>query len=167
MHPPALGDRGCPLFARNGFERIDFRPDLAAELFGCGVEIDLDLAHPSAGRGFEPPRRVRGRPAACRDQGKRAPVVHVGVVLPGEADTAVQLDIFLGAIGQRIQAGDAGGSCHLTQFGTIGANHGQAMQRVGAGQFQLDIHVRTLVLDRLIPADLLAEGDAPAVPMAS
>ena len=165
LHPPALGDRDCALFARNGFERIDFRPDLAAQLLGCGVEIDLDLAHPRAGRGVEHPLCVRGRAAECRDQGERAPVVHVGVVLPGETDAAMHLDAVLRAVlgGNGCQRRGHGGRELVGGCFVVPALLGCLVQSAGGipygrrGPFGGGDHPGALVLDGLELADRPAE----------
>ena len=98
LHPAALGDRGVALrAARNRLERGHFRADLLAQLLGVRVEVDVELAHAGRGRDVDDLLRVVGGAAEAGRKHERAPVVDVGVVLPGEADTAVHLDAVLGA----------------------------------------------------------------------
>jgi hypothetical protein len=99
LHPAALGDRGVAfLAAGQRLEAGHFLADLLAELLGLRVEVDVQLAHPRSGGQVDHPLRVVRRLAEAGHQHERAPVVHVGVVFPGEADTAVHLDAVLRAV---------------------------------------------------------------------
>ena len=79
----------------------------------------------------------------------------VGVVLPGEPDTAVDLHAPLGAGGVGVtgeSAGDGHGDGDLV---LVAAPHG--VPGGGPGQLERAEHVRTAVLDRLVLADRPAE----------
>ena len=66
---------------------------------------------PGGGRDVDHLLRVVGGPAEAGGQHERAPVVDVGVVLPGEADAAVHLDAVLRAVlgGDGCERGGDGG----------------------------------------------------------
>ena len=71
----------------------------------------------------------------------------------------MQLHGFFGGKAERIEAGNPRRRRRLRQFGALGVDHRDAVQRMGAGDFDLDIHVGALVFDALIAADGLAKGD--------
>ena len=86
--------------------------------------------------------------------------IELQIVLPGHADAAMQLD----AGGADLAAGIGGGGlCHRDRerrigFALIDRPGGVIGQRFGV--LDLDQHVGAFVLDALIAADRLAEGDA-------
>ena len=168
-HPTALGDCGGPFFARNRLQRSNFRADLAAELLGLGVQVDVDLAHPGAGRCVDDELRVIGGATECRDDPKCPTVVDVGVVLPGETDAAVHLDAVLRAPlrGGRGQGrGDSGREfrCGFPVFNVLVealVDRPGGVPHRGDGPLGVGGHLRALVLDALElpdrPAELLAD----------
>src|SRR3954454_12615554 len=61
-----------------------------------------------------------GQAAERQRGGVGAAVVHVAVELPGEAHAAMNLDVVLGAVLDRLRRADAGGSRRFRQFGGVG-----------------------------------------------
>src|SRR5215472_3596779 len=89
-----------------------------------------------------------------------AAVIHVAVELPGEAHAAMDLDVVLGAMLERLGRADARGRSRLRQLAGIGRKRPGAVIAIGARQGRRDIHICEHVLDRLERADRPAEGDA-------
>ena len=162
LHPAALGDRGVALFARNRLQRSDFRADLLAQLLGVGIEIDVDRTHPGGRGDVDHLLRVVGGPPEARGEHDRAAVVHVGVVLPGEADATVHLDAVLGAVlsgDGRERGGDGGGELVGGVIATVrGLVDGpRRVPHRGGGALGLGDHSGALVLDGLELPDRAAE----------
>ncbi len=168
LHPAAFGDGGVALCAtRKCLECGDLRADLLAQLLGVGVQIDVELAHPGARGDVDNLLRVVGRASEAGRQHQRAAVVDVGVVLPGEPDTAVYLDAVLGAA---LPGGRGEGRGHRRRelesavlrvaFAGFVDGTGGVPHRGGRPLGVRD-HLRTLVLDGLElpdrPAELLAD----------
>src|SRR6266567_5903996 len=61
-----------------------------------------------------------GQAAEPERHGVGAAVVHVAVELPGETHAAVNLDVVLGAVLERLRRADAGGGGRFRQFGCVG-----------------------------------------------
>src|SRR5882672_12205564 len=94
------------------------------------------------------------RKTAEPDRGRiGAAVIHVAVELPGEAHAAMDLDVVLGAMLERLRRADAGGSGGLRQFRRVGRERPGAVIAIRARQRRRDIHVGEDVLDRLERAD--------------
>src|SRR5262249_23645675 len=87
-------------------------------------------------------------------------VVEMRRVLPGEADAAVDVDVLVGGLGERLGAVRLGEPRNDGKL--VGALRGRPRAVVGGGprRLGLDEHVGALVLDRLVTADEAPELDA-------
>ena len=167
LHPPTLGDGGVTFFSGNLFQRRDLGPDLLAQLERVGVQVDVDGSHAGRRRGVDDLLGVVGGAAERGGQHDGAPVVHVGVVLPGEADAAVDLDAVLGAVlggdggeGRGDGGGELEGAGLLTVVLTASAflvDGAGGIPHRGGGAFGFGDHVGALVLDGLELADRATE----------
>ena len=153
--PPALGDAAVPLGAVLGLQVLEEGLDLCSGLVGLGRQVDGHRAAGAAPGPFDD-EVVPGLLAAQQLAGGHGPAQEeVGVVLPGEADAAVDLHAALGAEGEGLgddSAGDGGGQGHLVVGPAPGGVPGDR-----PGQLQRAEHVRAAVLDRLELPDGSAE----------
>src|SRR6185312_5125408 len=78
-----------------------------------------------------------------------AALIHVAIELPGEAHAAVNLDVVLGAVLERLRRADARGGGRLGQIRRIGGERPGAIVAVRPRQRGRDIHVGEHVLDGL------------------
>src|SRR5215467_14143037 len=98
--------------------------------------------------------------AAKTERGRvGAAIEHVTVELPGETHAAMDLDVVLGAVLERLRCADAGAGGGFGQFGRVGRKRPGAVIAVGACKRRGYVHVGQHVLDRLERADRPAEGD--------
>src|SRR5258707_5833684 len=88
-----------------------------------------------------------------------APVIHVAVEFPGETHAAMDLDVVLGTMLERLGRADARGGRGLRQFRRIGRERPGAVVAIRARQRRRDIHVGEHMFYRLERADRPAEGD--------
>src|SRR5215204_6749314 len=100
-----------------------------------------------------------GQAAERQRGGVGAAVVHVAVELPGKTHAAMNLDVVLGAMLERLRRADARSRCRFRQFRGVGRERPGAVIAIRARQRRRNIHVGEEVLHRLERADRSAEGD--------
>ncbi len=156
--PPSASSVARLAFRRGG-DRGQFRPHAGADQLRLGGQVDADLAALAR-------QRQRGHPlgplpglAQHRPQRQRPPVVQVGVVLPGVADAAENLDALMRAADGRVHRHHRG-HCGGELGGRAEAGAGQRGSGVpgrGGGLLGGGEHPGAAVLDRLELADRPAE----------
>src|SRR6266404_6299249 len=92
-------------------------------------------------------------------QGVGTPVIHVTVELPGEAHTAMHLNVVLGAMLERLRRADARGGRCFRQFRRVGRERPGAVITIRARQRRRDVHIGEHMFHCLERADRPAEGD--------
>src|SRR6266481_7853403 len=90
----------------------------------------------------------------------RTPVIHVAVEFPGKTHAAMDLDVVLGAMLERLRRADARGGRGLRQFRCVGRERPGAVVAIRTRQRCRDIHVGEHMFYGLERADRPAEGDA-------
>ena len=150
---PALRFRiGVEERAGLGAERGFFGRVVEVHASGLSLMAALRISSSSTSRFFQ-----HGAAAERQRELLRSAIIQVAIHIPGEADAAMGLDVFLRREMERLGRRHARGRRGQRQFGRIRRQRPGTVIRIRARQFDRDIDVGELVLDRLERADRPAE----------